>query len=418
MISFKTYGNYKSSNVEWIDIIPTTWDEIKVKHIFNERSQKGFPDETLLSATQSKGVIPQKSFGQRTVIATKDFENLKLVKKGDFVISLRSFQGGIEISYSRGIISPAYTVMFPSTQISKIYFKHLFKSIGLIQLLKTCVKGIREGQNIDYKMFKNKVIPIPPLKTQIIIAEYLDRKQKQANNFIAKQQKMIELLKEQKKAIINQAVTKGINPNVKMKDSGIEWLGEIPEHWEVRKLKFVSTIIMGQSPEGQYINSEHIGIPFLQGNAEFNELYPEEKLWCSESKKISKINDILFSVRAPVGAVNISNKRFCIGRGLCAISSNKLLYKFAYLCSLNFKLELDKYATGSTFEAVSISDLKNIHIGFPINKEQTQIVKYIESKTKKIDTAISKSEEEIKLTKEYLESLIFNVVTGQIKVEE
>ena len=142
--------------------IPSHWKEIPLKYCFTERSQKGFPNEPILCATQSRGVIPQSMYENRVVTVNKDFENLKLVKEGDFVISLRSFQGGIEYAYYQGIISAAYTVLTPNDPEYTPYFKYLFKSIPFIHLLKTCVTGIREGQNINYSLLGNKYIPIPP----------------------------------------------------------------------------------------------------------------------------------------------------------------------------------------------------------------------------------------------------------------
>ena len=142
--------------------IPAHWDEIQFKYCFDEINDTGHPDEEMLCATQNKGVIPQSLYDGSVVAVTKGFENLKLVKKGDFVISLRSFQGGIEYAYYRGIISAAYTILHPIDEDYTEYFKYLFKSSVFINVLKTCVTGIREGQNINYNILGNKYIPIPP----------------------------------------------------------------------------------------------------------------------------------------------------------------------------------------------------------------------------------------------------------------
>lgn len=135
--------------------IPAHWDEIQFKYCFDEINDTGHPDEEMLCATQNKGVIPQSLYDGSVVAVTKGFENLKLVKKGDFVISLRSFQGGIEYAYYRGIISAAYTILHPIDEDYTEYFKYLFKSSVFINVLKTCVTGIREGQNINYNILGN-----------------------------------------------------------------------------------------------------------------------------------------------------------------------------------------------------------------------------------------------------------------------
>lgn len=142
----------KDSGISWIGEIPEHWEVRKMKYTFKERSEKNHPTEPVLCATQSQGVIPQSMYENRVVVVNKGFENLKFVKKGDFVISLRSFQGGIEYAHYQGIISAAYTILFPVDALCGDYARVLLKSHNFIQLLKTCVTGIREGQNINYEV--------------------------------------------------------------------------------------------------------------------------------------------------------------------------------------------------------------------------------------------------------------------------
>ncbi len=196
------YESYKKIDEYWLASIPSHWKAVKIKFLFEERSEKGYPDEPMLAATQNMGVVPKNVYGQRTVEATKDLELLKLVKKDDFVISLRSFQGGIERAYYQGIISPAYTIMVPHG-ISVNYFKHLAKSKAFINLLQSCVTGIREGQNIDYRILKNIRIPVPPIDEQEQIAKYLDC----INTRINARIKEISLLKEYRDSIMSGIVT-------------------------------------------------------------------------------------------------------------------------------------------------------------------------------------------------------------------
>ncbi|CEO89556.1 hypothetical protein [Syntrophaceticus schinkii] len=122
MAKIKPYEEYKEVDLPWLERIPSHWGQRKVKYLFDERVEKGYPDETLLAATQNKGVVPKHMYENRTVVAQKDLHLLKLVKKGDFVISLRSFQGGIEYAYYQGIISPAYTIMIPKSEIAPGFF--------------------------------------------------------------------------------------------------------------------------------------------------------------------------------------------------------------------------------------------------------------------------------------------------------
>ena len=224
------YDAYRNVDEIWIHELPMHWETIKIKRLFDERVEKGYPEEPLLAATQNMGVVPKNVYGQRTVEATKDLELLKLVRKGDFVISLRSFQGGIELAHYQGIISPAYTVMIPKG-ITTEYFKHLAKSKVFIELLKQCVTGIREGQNIDYTKLKGIRIPVPPIEEQIKIAAYLDSIDARIDARI----KEISLLKKYKASISSDIVTGKIDvrsieiPEYEFVDEDIDNADEVME---------------------------------------------------------------------------------------------------------------------------------------------------------------------------------------------
>ena len=197
----------KKSGIEWLGKIPAHWEVRKIKNCLQERSEKGYPNEPILCATQSRGVIPQDMYDNRVVVVNKDFDKLKLVKCGDFVISLRSFQGGIEYAYYQGIISAAYTILTPKDKRNSEYFKHLFKSHDFIQLLQTCVTGIREGQNINYAMLAKHFIPIPPIEEQQKIVLYIKNRLYVIDEYIAKLKTEINYLQEYKQRLISDVVT-------------------------------------------------------------------------------------------------------------------------------------------------------------------------------------------------------------------
>lgn len=197
----------KDSGIPWIGNIPEHWTTRKIKFLFKERSEKGYPNEPVLCATQKYGVIPQSMYENRVVVVNKGLEGLKLVKEGDFVISLRSFQGGIEYAHYQGIISAAYTVLSPSSEVNSDYIKYLFKSHPFIELLKTCVTGIREGQNINYDLLRKSSIMLPPLSEQQAIVAYIDEKLQKIDQFMADLQREIDYLKEFKQRLISDVVT-------------------------------------------------------------------------------------------------------------------------------------------------------------------------------------------------------------------
>lgn len=197
----------KKSEGSLSSIIPFHWTERRIKDIFTEVSIKGYPNEPMLCATQTRGVIPQSMYENRVVTALTGLENMKLVEEGNFVISLRSFQGGIEYAYYRGIISAAYTILKLEEGQEKGFYKYFFKSASLIKLMKKCVTGIREGQNINYSILKYEMIPVPPLEEQREIVNYLDDKCSKIDSIIEKIELKIERLKELKRSLINEVVT-------------------------------------------------------------------------------------------------------------------------------------------------------------------------------------------------------------------
>ncbi len=205
------YAKMKDSKTSLFGQIPNHWEERKMKYCFSERSEKNHPEEPILCATQSQGVIPQSLYQNRVVVVNKGFEGLKFVKVGDFVISLRSFEGGIEYAYYQGIISAAYTILTPFDAHNTDYFKFLFKSYPFIQVLQTCVTGIREGQNINYQMLGRKYLPLPPLDEQQAIVAYIEEKCQKIDKLASELQSEIDYLKEYKQRLIADCVTGQVN---------------------------------------------------------------------------------------------------------------------------------------------------------------------------------------------------------------
>lgn len=203
-----------------------------------------------------------------------------------------------------------------------------------------------------------------------------------------------------------------LKPYPKYKDPGIEWLGEVPEGWEVKKLKYVAEIEMGQSPDSDFYNKDGEGIPFLQGNADFKEIYPQPQVWTTEGNKYSQKNDILISVRAPVGEINISDERYSIGRGLVALRFNKKTnFKFFYYLFNKAKIYFDSVSTGTTYTSIATDDIKNTLIAIPPLEHQNAIADFLDHQTAKIDELIKKNEKLVELLKEKRQAIISHTVT-------
>ena len=197
----------KDSGVEWIGKMPVHWDVKRLKDLFTERSQKGCPDEPLLIASQTLGVTLKSLYSRNTMTVQDDFHLMKLVNINDFVISLRSFEGGIEMATHRGIISAAYTILSSQDSVDARFYKHLFKSTIFISLLVTCTTGIREGRNVNYQQLKRELLALPPLQEQTAIATYLDEKTVQIDRIVISINDQIDKLKDLRKALINDVVT-------------------------------------------------------------------------------------------------------------------------------------------------------------------------------------------------------------------
>jgi type I restriction enzyme S subunit len=425
----KPYEAYKNMNEFWLQNIPSSWNNLKIKYVFDERIEKGYPDKPLLAASQNMGVVPKKVYGSRTVEATKDLHLLKLVKTGDFVISLRSFQGGIEYAYYEGIISPAYTVMSQRIDINPQYYKYLFKSIGFIALLKNTVTGIREGQNVDYQCLKNHCIPIPPRSEQDQIVRFLDWKVSMIDKYIAAKKKEMALLREQKQAVINQAVTKGLNPDVPMKDSGIEWIGKIPEGWETKPLKrYVRTNLFSLDNSTSdnlllnYIDISTVGFGCLKG-------MPEKYYFKNAPLRARRIvhagDTIISTVRTYLKSMCYIDESFdnhIVSTGFAVLTPNKSVFPklLHYVLSANYFINtVNKYSIGISYPAISDTKLSSIKIALsPSIKEQQMIYDTILAKIENQDLAMQNLSSIIEKMREYRTRLISDVVTGKVDVRD
>lgn len=426
------YSEYKDSGVKWLGEIPSHWELRKMKYTFDERSQKGFPNEPLLAATQNHGVILKSQYENRTVEAVKSLDTLKLVEIGDFVISLRSFQGGLEYAHNRGIISPAYTILTP-THIKASYFKHLSKSDIFISLLKSSVTGIREGQNIDYNKLKESLLPIPSEEEQKAMGCYLDAATSKIDKAIAMQQKMIDLLNERKQIIIQNAVTKGLDENVEMKDSNCKFLGKIPSTWEVCKTLYVLSMPITDGPHTTPQLYDD-GIPFVSAEAvscgngyiDFSHIrgYISDSFYNECCKKYIPQRDDIYMIKsgATTGKVAIVNTdvKFTIWSPLAVfrVNKKKVLPYFLYysLQSSYYQLQVqDKWSFG-TQQNIGMRMLEKLILCYPSIEEQAKIVAFIKKNVDNFDSAISNSQRQIALLQERKQIIINEVITGKVKV--
>ena len=417
----KQYAEYRGFNDVWIDSIPAHWKTHKMKYLFNERSEKGYPDETLLVASQNMGVVPKNVYGNRTVEAQKDLHLLKLVKAGDFVISLRSFQGGLEYAYYQGIISPAYTVLTPRIPITAGYFRYLAKSKLFIELLTLCVTGIREGQNVDYRKLRDHLLPVPSHTEQEQIVRYLDWQVSKINRLIAAKRKQIKLLNAQKHALVSHYVTRGLAENAPLKNSGVNWIGAIPAHWSIRKLR---TLLTPYSEKNQpnlpllsVVREKGVIVRNVEDTEENHNFIPDD---LSGYKVVRKDQFVINKMKSWQGSYGIAPCDGIVSPAYFVfdIDFDNLEY-FHY--AIRSKIYVNFFAQASDGIRVgqwdlSIDKMKDIPFIIPPSNEQAEIVSRIKKEIAKTQEAISGVEKQISALEELRTRLISDVVTGQIDV--
>ena len=417
----RPYSEIKDSHYEWLGVVPNHWKLAKAKRLFKETSVKNHPKEELLSATQNKGVIPRRLLQSRVVMPMGNFETFKLVNEGNFVISLRSFQGGLEYSKYRGIVSPAYNVMEENAGQNRMYYKYLMKSKMFISELQRNVTGIRQGKNIDVNDFKEIVLPIPSLPEQDQIVKYLDNKLAKINKFIKAKKKLIAALKEQKQAIINQAVTKGMDPNVKMKPSGIEWLGDVPEHWDIvylrNLLKPTSKKNGDHLPLLSVVREKGVILRSAMTKEENHNFIPDD---LSGYKVVRTGQFVMNKMKAWQGSYGVSNHDGIVSPAYYifdVLFSSKEYFHYA----IRSKFYVNFFAQASDGIRIgqwdlSLSKMKEIPFLVPPAEEQKKIISYIPTAFMKIDESISKLNREIDLMTEYKARVVSDVVTGKVDV--
>jgi type I restriction enzyme S subunit len=407
--------------MEWLGDIPEHWEVRRIKYLFNEineRSEDG--KEDLLSVSQYTGVTNKtdkvESGGMLTNALT--LEGYKKVAIGDLVSNIMlAWNGSLGFSPFNGITSPAYSIYRIYGENNNRYFHYLLRTELYKSEFKRNSSGVIESRLRLYTDdFFNIESILPPLKEQTAIAEFLDDKTTKIDQAIAIKQQQIDLLKERRQILIHKAVTQGINPNVKLKDSGVEWIGMIPESWEVKRLKYLANLvslkILSKNSSLEYIGMENI----LSWTGEHVETNTEIDGLSNYFNK----GDILFGKLRPyLAKVFLAN-----AEGIC--SSEFLVYRVQsdiynwYLKQLMLSFEfiklIDSSTYGSKMPRANSDFIGNQLIPIPPKQEQKEISSYIENATNKIATAISLKEQEIEKLKEYKSSLIDGVVTGKVKI--
>lgn len=419
----KTYARYKDSGISWIGEIPEHWEVSSLRKHLSFVSDKGHPDEQLLSVTRECGVIirNKESKEENHNFIPDDLSGYKLVREGQFAINkMKSWQGSYAVSQYTGIVSPAYYICDLHFDY-KPFFNLAIRSKAYVPFFTMYSKGIRVDQwDLSPIGLKNIPFFIPPVSEQKAIVFYLDKKTEQISIFVAAKQKQIELLKEYKQSLIANAVTKGINSKVKMKDSGISWIGNVPEHWQFMRAKY-----MFKKEKRDVRNNDEVVTCFRDGEVTLRKNRRTtgftESLTEIGYQGIRKNDLVIHQMDAFAGAIGVSDSD---GKGTsvyhcCTPLGNYNVFYYAFLLRVMAK----KGFIQSLYRGIRerSSDFNFLvfgkqYLAIPPIDEQKQIVAYINERVSFIDSQISSIEKQIANLNEYKQSLISDVVTGKVKV--
>ena len=424
------YGAYKDSGVEWIGEIPAGWEVVNLSALATQRKRKniGSIEGNVLSL--SYGRIKRRIIDNSGLLP-ESFETYNVIEPGDIVLRLTDLQNDqvslrVGRSDERGIITSAYCTLNPNNVDSR----YLFDILACFDYQKGfygLAGGVRQGLTFDG--IKGLKFPLPSIREQQAIADYLDEKTAEIDSIVSQTERSIELLREYRKSVISEAVTKGLDPDTPMKDSGVEWIGEIPEGWELLRMKRIGSFAKGTGIKKDEVLPE--GMPCVR----YGELYTTYEHRIADPA--SFVSDDLFSrstrlhngevVFALTGendedigrcAVNLSGEALAVGGDTLAFTGHRQDGRFiAYSCnSKYFNVQRTLFARGGIIVHLPAGAVINATIVLPPLPEQQAIADYLDAKTAEIDSLIADKQRQVKLLKEYRKSLISEAVTGKFKV--
>jgi type I restriction enzyme, S subunit len=436
-MSFPKYEAYKDSGVEWLGEVPEHWGIKPIWSMFNRTKRTGYPEEELLSVYRDFGVIPKSSREDNFNKPSDDLSSYQLVEIGDLAINkMKAWQGSVAISDYRGIVSPAYHVYSSNHQENSRYLHHLFRCSEYITGYLSNSKGIRVNQwDLEPQQHSRMPVLLPSISEQIQIARFLDWETSRIDELIAEQQRLIELLKEKRQAVISHAVTKGLDPTAPMKDSGVEWVGNIPKHWKMVMVKHTAQSADKSFTDGDWIESPYItedGIRLIQtGNVGIGQYKEKGFRYISEESfkdlRCTEIfpNDVLICrLDGPVaraclvpdlGVRMITSVDNAILKPSEAFDPRFIMYAMSSNLWLEWIEALCRVGGGFRFR-ISRSMLGDLRIPAPPINEQKDISDTLDAQFLKLDELAGEINSAVEILQERRSALISAAVTGKIDV--
>lgn len=426
----KRYESYKDSGVEWIGEIPSHWETIRPQNLFTPVQRPPLDTDEIITCFRDGVVTLRKNRREDGFTTSLKEIGYQRVMVGDLVVhEMDGFEGSIGVSDSDGKSTPVYTIIPESTEHNNLYWMYLLREMANTRYVQCLSRSIRERTTeFRWNMWKGELFPLPPLSEQEQIVSFLDEKTSKIDDLIKKKEQKIELLKEYRTSLINRVITKGLNPDVPMKDSGVEWIGEIPSHWSLPLLSYlISGIKDGthgtheRNDDGELLlsskNVSDYGVVIGDNESRIS----VEEHWSITKNGYPQRNDVLITIVGSIGRSCVYEYDYPISfqRSVCFVRPKNTLN--SYFLNYYFKSDCSQYqlvmnTKTSTQGGIYINDIKRLTLIVPPLPEQDQIVSYLDEKTGEIDSTIDSERKKIDLLKEYRQSLISSVITGKIKV--
>lgn len=429
------YPSYRESGLPWAPKMPEGWQVLRNGRLFGHRVETGFPDLPILEVSLRTGVRMRdmENLKRKQVMSQK--EKYKRALKGDIAYNMmRMWQGAVGTAPVDGLVSPAYVVVKPYPEANSAYYSYLFRTAAYMQEVNKFSRGIVSDRNrLYWESFKQMPSLVPPRPEQDQIVAYLRAQDAHIARYILAKRELIKLLTEQKLTIIDHAVTRGLDPNVRLKPSGIEWLGEVPEHWEVASIKHIADVRF--SGVDKHSNDDETPVRLCN----YTDVYKNERITAdmdlmratataAEIARLTlKAGDVILTkdsetpddIGVPAWVPEDLPGVVCAYHlGLLRPRPQRVLGEFLFrsIGSTRTAQQFHVLATGVTRFALGKHDVKNAIIALPPVEEQQAICRWIVEECQPLDEAIARAEEEIQLIREYRDRLIADVVTGQIDV--
>ena len=422
---FEKYDAYKDSELPSFGSVPIHWEIVPLCSITTLKSITNVVNEELLSVYLDKGVIRFDDVTEkRTNVTSLDLSKYQLVEEGDFVLNnQQAWRGSVGVSIYRGIVSPAYLVLKLSPKVDAKFANYFFRNSAMVSQYLINSKGVGTIQrNLYWQHLKRSDVVLPPREEQIEIAEFLNQKTAEIDQAIAIKEQQIALLNERKQIVIQKAVTQGLDPNVPMKDSGVEWIGQIPEHWEIIRSKFLFT----QRKENSRKDDVQLSATQAYG------VIPQEEYEKRTGKSVVKIslhldkrkrvhlNDFVISMRSFQGGLERAWAEGCIRSSYVVLKPLKPIDPDYYGYLFKTPMYIKALQNTSNFirdgQDLNFGNFSQVDLFIVPLSEQKQIVEYIKSQLGDFEKHLELLNQQIEKLKEYKTTLINDAVTGKIKV--